>query len=107
MCLRMRLRSLKLIPGVVGAAHQWAALDMPESHLPSDARVLAELVRGDVAFDGEVFFGRAKVLPDGDDIYLPHAQIAQQVDDLVACLAKAEHEAGLGGRLGTHLFGPG
>ena len=57
MCLR-RLKFLELIPGVVGAAHQRAALDVAEAHLPSDARVLAELVRGDVALDGEVVFGR-------------------------------------------------
>ena len=52
----------------------------------------------DVALDREVLLARREVLPEGDDVDAEPGELAQHLLDLVAGLAEAEHQAGLGDR---------
>ncbi len=52
--LRSLFGGFGLVPGMVGTAHQGASLDMPEAHLLPLGSKVAELLRLNIALDGQV-----------------------------------------------------
>src|SRR5581483_11649554 len=48
----------------------------------------------------------AQVLADGEDVHIMFVHVMHDFKNLVPGLAKSQHEAGLGGSGGIHLFGP-
>src|SRR5262245_9129898 len=60
---------------------------------------LGELRRRDVALDRQVLLAWRQVLAEGHDVDAERRDVAQDGLDLVAGLAQAEHDAGLGDRV--------
>ncbi|GAI80391.1 unnamed protein product, partial [marine sediment metagenome] len=81
---------------VVGTADEGAGFHMSKPQGEADTVVLGENFGRNVPDDRQVHGRGLKVLTDGEAIARYFAQIAHGTNDFVACLAKTEHEAGLG-----------
>src|SRR5215212_2430202 len=80
----------------VRAPHQRRALDVMEAERLRRGAELREFVRGVVAADGMMAFGRRQILAHREDVDAGFAQVARDLEDLVFILAQSQHEAGLG-----------
>src|ERR671916_100136 len=69
-------RVFGLLVGVVGAADQRAALDVPEAHLEAQLLEGGELSGRVVAAHRKVVLRRPEVLADGQDVHVMLAQVA-------------------------------
>src|SRR5215470_10632127 len=79
-----------LTPGVVGAAHQWARLDVGEADLAADRRQLGELVGMVVTRHRQVLARWTQVLAQRQDRH-PHLdEVAQGGHQLVTLLAQSQ-----------------
>src|SRR5690606_27283462 len=61
--------SVDVLVRLVGGSDQSPALHMPKAHFQTDVPIGFELFRQDELFYRQVFFGRLKVLADGDHIH--------------------------------------
>ena len=57
-----------MAPGVIGAAHQRAGLDVTKAQLLGRHFELLKLFRRHVAFDFKLAIRRLQILADGDDV---------------------------------------
>jgi citrate lyase beta subunit len=69
--------------GVVGAADQRAALDVPEAHLEAELAEAGELLRRVVAAHRQVVLRRAEILADGQDVHVVLPQVEHGTLDLL------------------------
>src|SRR3972149_2746535 len=82
-----------MAPGVVGAPHQRAGFHVAEAELVGLGLKLKEFLGGDIAIHGKLVQRRLEILPDGDDIALVAAQVAERSHNLVKSLPYAKHQA--------------
>src|SRR3989338_751650 len=80
-------------PGVIGAPHQRAGLHVAEAELFRLRFERVKFLRGDVAIHRKLVQRRLEILPDGDDIAVVAAQIAERGHHLVKSLPYAEHQS--------------
>ena len=80
-----------MFPGVVGTAYQRAGFDVAEALLQGVLLEESEFFGGDVAGDGQLVFGRAQVLAEGENVAAVLAQVAEDLFQFIASLAQAEH----------------
>ena len=72
-----RARSGDMPPGVVGAAHQGAGLNVAKAQPPGLLAEGRKLVGMDIAFNRELICRRPQVLAKGQDVTADRAQIAK------------------------------
>src|SRR5215217_381721 len=96
---------LRLLVGVVGAADQRAALDVPEAHLEAQLLEGGELLGRVVAAHRQVVLRRTEVLADGQDVHVVSSKVEHGALDLLLHLAQSHHEAALGEPLRVELLG--
>ena len=83
--------------GVVGGAHEGAALDVAQALLQTEGTQTSELLRVDVLHDGQVAARRLQVLPDGHNRHADSVGIVDELEDFLLRLAEAEHDTRLSG----------
>src|SRR5215217_5011546 len=96
---------LRLLVGVVGAADQRAALDVPEAHLEAQLLEGGELFGRVVAAHRQVVLRRTEVLADSQDVHVVSSKVEHGALDLLLHLAQAHHEPALGEPLRVELLG--
>src|SRR5690349_1883647 len=99
-----RLEGVDLLAGVVGAADEGARLDVGEAERLRRAAQAGELVGRDVALDRQVAGRGLQVLAERQDVAADGAQVGEDLQQLGARLAQAEHQTRLGGAVGREHF---
>lgn len=94
-----------MAPGMIGAPHQGAGLDVAKAELLRFRFEFVELSGRDIALDGKLIPSRLEVLPQGDDVTIDLPQVFERGHDLVEGLPDAEHQAGFGEKVRTHPLG--
>ncbi len=101
-----------LFRGLVGGAHQGSAFHPFETQLEAEYFQLFKFLRGIKAIYRQVVPAGLEVLPDGEDIHLPAADVGHGLFDLIQGISQADHQAGFGEDtrrefLGVDQGGPG
>ena len=96
-----------MLGGVVRRAHQWSRFDPAEADSQAKFLQLGELFHGVVTGDGQMLARGLEILPNGEDIHTPRAQIAHHILHLFDRLTQAHHQARFGQHVGIDLLGVG
>ena len=82
--------------GVVAGTHEWAGLDVAESHVEGFGFELGEFAGRVEPGHGQVIARGAQVLADSEDVAADSGEVAKDVEQFVGLFAEADHHAGLG-----------
>ena len=87
---------LRHLVGMIARADERAAGDFEESQRARHPPQFVEFVGRKIADDRKVPGRGLKILPQGHEVAADRAEVGQGFDDLLGCLAEAEHEPALG-----------
>jgi diguanylate cyclase (GGDEF)-like protein len=96
----LNTRRVRLLVGVIRAAHQRRAGRMRKAHRAGLDLEHLERLRRHVAQHGQVMIARREVLADRQHVDVVRAQVTHHVQDLVVGFAQAHHQAALGRHVG-------
>ena len=77
---------------------------MREAHPGAGAAEFLELLRCDVAQDGQVLEAGPQILADGEYVHAARAQVPHRIEDFVIRLSQTDHQPRLGGDQRAHAF---